>query len=464
MRQRPNRVLVIGLDCAPPELVFDQFRNQLPNLSRLMAEGIYGKLESTIPAITVPAWTGLFASKNPGELGFFGFRNRKPGTYHDMWIATSSAVRVDRVWDIASRAGKQCVVLGVPQTYPPRPLNGLMVTCFLTPSIESQYTYPPELKQEIAAVVGEYILDAEGFRTEDKGALLRQIYDMTAKRFALARHFLQTKPWDLFIMVEMGPDRLHHGFWKYGDPQHRKYEPGNPYENATRDYYIELDREIGELLALVDDDVSVIVCSDHGAKRMDGSFNVNDWLLQTGYLTLSQPVTEPTEVKKAPIDWSRTKAWGLGGYYARVFLNVQGREPEGIIAPAEYERVRDQLVADLQAIPDDTGRVMATRAIKPQDVYTGPYIPEAPDLIVYFDDLYWRAGGMIGNASLYSFDTEIGPDDAVHSQYGLFILRTPGGPSGERVSGLRIYDGAPTILSLLGLPVPADMEGRAVHG
>lgn len=463
MADRATKVLVIGLDCATPELVFDAWRNDLPNLRRLMAEGLYGRMRSTIPPITVPAWTSLFSSKNPGKLGFFGFRNRKPGTYHDMWIATSAAVREDRVWDIASRAGKHVVVLGVPQTYPPQPVNGLMVTSFLTPGIDSDYTYPPELKQEIADVVGTYMLDVEGFRTEDKERLLRQIHEMTAKRFKLARHLLRTKPWDLFVLVEMGPDRIHHGFWKFFDKEHRKYEPGNPYENATKEYYIALDREVGELLALVGEEAAVIVCSDHGAKRMEGSFNVNDWLVREGFMTLKEPLSGPVPLKEAPIDWPRTKAWGLGGYYSRVFMNVEGREPEGAVNPGEYDSVREELRQALLRIEDDRGRRMNTKAYRPQSVFSGPYVSDAPDLIVYFDDLYWRAGGDVGSDSIYSFETEIGPDDAVHSEDGLFILRRPEGGKGTEVSGIQIYDGAPTILALLGLSVPNDMEGRIIH-
>jgi len=463
MAARGNKVLVIGLDCATPQLVFDAWRNDLPNLRRLMAEGLYGPMRSTIPPITVPAWSSFFSGKNPGKLGFFGFRNRTRGTYHDMWIATSEAVREDRVWDIASRAGKDVVVLGVPQTYPPKPLRGLMVTCFLTPGIDSEYTYPPALKQEIAEVVGAYMLDVEGFRTEDKERLLRQIHEMTVKRFKLARHLLRTKPWDLFILVEMGPDRLHHGFWKFFDKEHRKYEPRNPYENATKEYYVALDREVGELLSLVSDDVNVIVCSDHGAKRMEGSFNVNDWLVQTGFMTLQEPLSGPVPLKEARVDWRRTKAWGLGGYFSRVFLNVAGREPEGAVNPGQYDQVREELREALLSIEDDRGRRMNTKVYRPQDVYSGPYVWEAPDLIVYFDDLYWRAGGDVGNRSLYSFETEIGPDDAVHAEDGIFILRRPDRAPTGKVSGVQIYDGAPTILALLGLPVPADMEGRIIH-
>ena len=146
----------------------------------------------------------------------------------------STAIKEPRLWDYVTRAGGSSIVLSVPGCYPPKPLNGVMVGCFLTPSLDSKYTYPAALKDEISEVVGEYLFDTKDFRTDDKEYLLRQVYEMTDRRFALAQHLLETKPWSLFAMVEMGPDRMHHGFWKYMDPEHRKHEPGNPYARDPR--------------------------------------------------------------------------------------------------------------------------------------------------------------------------------------------------------------------------------------
>jgi predicted AlkP superfamily phosphohydrolase/phosphomutase len=150
-----SKVFVIGLDCAEPTLVFDRWRDLLPNFRRLMDHGVYGNLESCTPAITVPAWSVMTSSKDPGTLGIYGFRNRADHSYDKMNIATGSAVKEDRVWDILSRSGKQVNVVGVPGTYPPQPVNGCLVGCFLTPSIASNYTYPPEFKEEIKQWVGE---------------------------------------------------------------------------------------------------------------------------------------------------------------------------------------------------------------------------------------------------------------------------------------------------------------------
>jgi predicted AlkP superfamily phosphohydrolase/phosphomutase len=204
----------------------------------------------------------------------------------------------------------------------------------------------------------------------------------------------------------------------------------------------------------------VLVVSDHGAKRMDGGICVNEWLRQEGYLVLRDEPKGAVRLTPDLIDWPRTTAWGEGGYYSRVFLNVEGREPEGKVAPGDYERVRGELKEKLEALGDDEGRPIGTVAHRPEDLYDEQKgIP--PDLLVYFGDLYWRSVGQVGTGTVHVFENDTGPDDANHAHEGLYVLAAEGVPAGERpVRDLR--DIAPTILDLLGEPVPADMEGRSL--
>jgi predicted AlkP superfamily phosphohydrolase/phosphomutase len=453
--------MIIGLDCAEPSLVLDRWRTELPNLASLMERGVSGRLTSVIPPITVPAWSCMMASRTPGDLGVYGFRNRSDHSYDALFIANSTSIREPRLWDLATRAGKPSIVLGVPGTFPPRPLNGVMVSCFLTPSTESQYTFPPLLKREVEEVVGEYLFDCTNFRTEDKDDLLRQVYTMTDRRFALADHLLRTKPWELFVMVEMGPDRMHHGFWKDMDPEHRKHVPGTPYERAILDYHRHLDGLVGKLLEHADDETVVLVVSDHGAKRMDGGIRVNEWLRREGLLATASDPAEPTTLQEAGIDWSRTTAWGEGGYYSRVFMNVRGREPEGIVSPERYEEVRDDLARRLAAIPDDRGNPMGTHVYKPEDVYE-QVSGVAPDLIVLFGDLLWRSVGTVGGEDgVHTFENDTGPDDANHAQDGLFIASGPGIARGRTIAA-HLLDIGPTVAELLGIDPPAAMRGRSL--
>jgi predicted AlkP superfamily phosphohydrolase/phosphomutase len=459
-----SRVVVIGLDCAPPELVLDRWSGELPVLGSLARSGRHGVLRSCDPPITVPAWSVMASSRNPGALGIYGFRNRTDHSYDGLQIADSRAVRVPRVWDIASAHGRQVVVLGVPGTYPPKRVNGVLVSCFLTPDIHtSRYTHPPEFAEEIRDVVGDYMVDVENFRTDDKDRLLADIETMTRRRFRLAEHLMATRPWDLFFMVEMGTDRIHHGFWRYFDAEHRLHEPDSRLESAILDYYRALDEKLGALLRHVsgDEEVFVLVVSDHGAKRMDGGIRVNEWLRREGYLVLRSDPTTPTRLTPDMVDWPRTVAWGEGGYYGRLFLNVAGREPQGAVAPKDYERIRSELREHVESLGDECGRPIGTVAHRPEDLYPDGATGVAPDLIVYFGDLSWRSLGRVGEDGIYAFENDTGPDDANHAHEGMYLIAGPNIESGPgRQCDIR--DVAPTILSLMGLPVPSSMEGSVM--
>lgn len=457
-----KKVMVIGLDCAAPQLVFDKWKDDLPNLRSLMEKGVWGKLRSTDPPITVPAWMSMLTSKSPGRLGFYGLRNRADYSYAKMSIPNSAQVKEPTVWEILSKEGKKCIVLGVPQTYPPKPLNGYLVSCFLTPSTKSDFTYPKEFKAEVEEVTEGYILDCNNFRTDDKDRILNQIFEMTDKRFKLAKHCLQTKEWDFFMMVEMGTDRIHHGFWKYMDPTHLKHEPGNPYENSIKNYYKFCDERLGELLKIAGPETTVLVVSDHGARKMDGGICINEWLIKEGYLTLKEMPKEPAPVEKCDVDWEKTRAWGSGGYYARLMVNVKGREPQGTVAPGEeYEAFRNELIAKLEALPNHEGKPMQTKVIRPEDVYPiCENIP--PDLFVYFDDLNWRSVGSIGLNEIYTFENDTGPDDANHDWHGIFLMQRPTDDTSVNRTDLDIKDVAPTILHYMDQVIPQDMEGKVI--
>ncbi|WP_457591634.1 alkaline phosphatase family protein, partial [Geoglobus sp.] len=144
-----RKVFVIGLDSAPPELLFNRFIGELPNIRKLLEKSVYGPMRSCIPAITIPAWMVMNTGKTPGELGLYGFRHRKKGTYNDIWIAHSLMVKERAVWDYIGSEGKNSILVGVPPSYPPKKIRGCMVGCFITPDAESDYTYPEKLKGEI---------------------------------------------------------------------------------------------------------------------------------------------------------------------------------------------------------------------------------------------------------------------------------------------------------------------------
>ena len=207
---------------------------------------------------------------------------------------------------------------------------------------------------------------------------------MTQKRFDVAEYLAKNKPWDFFIMHEIGFDRLHHAFWKFFDPKHPKYVKGNQYEHLDEEYYKLVDERIGRLVKLFGDDCITFIVSDHGSKGMIGAFCVNQWLEQEGYIAFKTKPTKMTDIDKAEVDWSRTKAWGWGGYYARIFFNVKGREPNGVIERKDLETEKKKLSSKIMSIKDNNGRPMKNVVFEPDQLY-GTAIGDKPDLMVYFD-------------------------------------------------------------------------------
>jgi predicted AlkP superfamily phosphohydrolase/phosphomutase len=427
-----------------------------------MAQGSYGRLESSIPAITVPAWSCMMSGRDPGELGIYGFRNRSGRSYQKMAIADGRAVKVPRLWDLLGEAGWQVAVISVPGTSPPYPVNGHLVSCFLTPSCEVPYTHPPDLAEQISQWLPDFMLDVPHFRSDDKDRILHNIYSLCDQRFTLAAELLKQASPDFLMLVDMGVDRIHHSFWKPMDPNHPQHDPDSAYKQAIHDYYVHVDGRVGELLSQCSEDTAVLVVSDHGARPLMGGICLNEWLIQSGYLVLKEMPSEPTSLDDVEVDWSRTQAWGAGGYYGRVFLNVQGREPQGIVPLAEYEEVRSQLAEKLAVIPGPDGQPLHNHIYKPQQIYQRVR-GIAPDLIAYFDDLAWRSVGTVGNSALYTTDNDTGPDDANHARYGLMIYCDPQRPAGgEVLENAQIYDILPTLLHRYQIAPPANLRGKVL--
>jgi predicted AlkP superfamily phosphohydrolase/phosphomutase len=370
-------------------------------------------------------------------------------------------VQASTVWNVLSRNRLRSIVMGVPLTYPPKPLNGVLVGCFLTPDNNASFTFPPEFQSRLNTLAGgEYIIDVKEFRNENKRETLDQINVMTERRFRAFRATTKEEEWDFAMMVEMGPDRLHHAFWRYFDPEHRLYVKGNEFEDVVHKYYLNMDREIGRTVDALPADTSVIVVSDHGAKRMVGAVCINDFLVREGYLVLKEKPAKPTRLKPEMVDWSRTRAWGDGGYYARVFLNIQGREKEGTIAPADAPRVRAELKAKIEALGDEKGNPIGTRALYPEEIYR-ECRGIAPDLVVYLGNLDWRSAGTVGNPTVHIFDNDTGPDDANHAQEGIFVWHGRGRAATSKPP-VSIYDIAPSILDYFNVPAPPEMIGKVL--
>ena len=332
-----------------------------------------------------------------------------------------------------------------------------MVGCFLTPTTESPYTFPPMLKREIEQVVGEYVLDVRDFRTEDKDYLLRQVYEMTDRRFALAEHFLVSKPWELFVMVEMGVDRMYHGFWKLMDPEHRKHEPGNRFEHAIFDYHRHVDELMGRLLAHTDEDTAVFVVSDHGGKRMDGGIRINEWLRREGLLATLSPDTA-VPLREAGIDWSQTTAWGRAGTTRASSSTSRAESPRARSRRPTTSGFATTWHGGSRRSPTRTESRSAPACTPRRDLPGGERGRARPDrplrrpLLALGRDRRRRGG--------YPQLRERHRARRREPRAGrLFVLAAPGRPVRAKA---RTCWMAPTVLELMGLDVPASMRGRSL--
>jgi predicted AlkP superfamily phosphohydrolase/phosphomutase len=239
------------------------------------------------------------------------------------------------------------------------------------------------------------------------------------------------------------------------------HEPDSPYRDVIRDYYRTLDEGIGSLLEMLDEETLVLVVSDHGARKLDGGFCVNEWLVREGLLVLNHYPEHVTPFAQLDVDWDRTVAWSEGGNYAGVFLNVRGREPRGRIDPREYDRVRDEIKNRFEATADPQGKPLGTLVFRPEEVYRNVR-NVAPDLIAHLGGLAWRSIGGVGYPSVHVSENDTGPDDCNHAQLGAFVLAGSMSPLQGPIDGAHLLDIAPTLLELGGYNVPPAMQGRSL--
>ncbi|MEE8564105.1 MAG: alkaline phosphatase family protein [Atribacterota bacterium] len=465
--QKPKKVVMIGLDGLNPDLVY-QWKGELPNLSKLMEEGIYGKIKSTVPPITPQAWSCILTGKNPGHFGYWDFTYRDDYSYGQSELVNSRVrdERVDTIYEILSGYNKKVAIINVPVTYPPPEIpGGYSISSFMTPSLNKEFTHPASLKKKIEKIIGQYIIDAStsdmNFRQMDKEVVLKRIYDMDKQRFELTKYFIKEKKCDFVFTVIMGTDRMPHLFYRYFDKNHRRYTPNPKYGSALKNHYKFCDESMGEILNLVDEDTVMIVTSDHSVQKLDGRINLNEWLIKEGYMKLRKRPERPTSLMQVDIDWSQTKAWATG-FTGQLYLNLKGRESQGIVDSQDYERLLDELAEKLKAITDEKGESLDTKVYKRKDIHSGEYAKFGPDLFVYFDNCYWNISELIGYDSIYSYDTPKGPDDGGHGPFGFFAMAGKGVPKRGKVSDADLLDIAPTILHLFGVTIPQDMEGKVL--
>jgi predicted AlkP superfamily phosphohydrolase/phosphomutase len=495
------------------------WKDELPNLRKFMKDGVYGILESTIPPITCPAWNCFMTGKNPGKIGVFDFQQVQFNVRAAAKIVDSTSQEGSSLWEILSNYNKKIGVVNVPMTYPPTIINGFMVSGFSTPLSSRDYTYPPELLLELEKEFGKYEVDHDivfpEYKITGQEGFLEEVYNLEEKKLEVTKYLMKTHEWDFFIAVFMMLDRIQHNFWHYMDKNHPKYnkEHAKNYKNVIKNGYLKLDAIIGELLELIDEDTIVIIMSDHGFGTHYGSFFSNVWLETHGLLResvqpthkiknfLSKHISPSNKMIKLlskthlieklakerlnqkrdwlknilsmhkaddpflksraylGIDWSKTKAYCWG--YGRIFINLKGRESEGIIKPGpEYERVREIIINKLKQIKHPiTHQRIPIRIYRKEDLYWGKHSDNAPDIIFIMDDFRYTQKIELGRKKLWEIPVL---RTGEHRIEGLWMISGSNVQKSKKLNA-KIIDLAPTILHLLNVPIPVDMDGRVLE-
>ncbi len=509
---RRERVLVIGLDGATWTVLDPWIRDgTLPALARLREQGTWGPLTSTMPPLTPPAWATFLTGKGPGKHGVFHFAEATTGTTDlaagSPRLVDSRSIKSSTLWDILGHHGRHMVSINVPMSYPPRAVPGVLVTCLLTPPDASVFTYPAELSPLLAGYridldrfIGEkpFARDDDGSRhkraVEPTLSLVREFHDMEAIRGDTALQLMRSEPWDAFTVVFTAPDRMGHYLWQYHSLKGGE-EPGTdgatPAElhDAIREVYRVIDRGIGELMDEAGPETHVILLSDHGmgpaysrnvqwnawlrrkglvAIERGSAANPDGWMLRLGIprdrvgaavrripgLRSSRAVVRARALHGARVDVERSTA-----YYVRIY------DPVGGVRINATGAARAELIARLKGeiaelIDPATGRPVVRMVAERDACFSGPFAPSMPDLVVVMEPEYGSSDRLSNYSAIVTPRTSIG-DPGGHQSEGVFALAGPASMRNpDRMEGVAIADIAPTLLHLLDLPVPADMDGR----
>ncbi len=505
------RVLVIGIDGATFRLMRPLMQQgYMPFLCRVEQQGALGPLTTIYPPVTAPAWSSFMTGKNPGKHGVYEFLHRKRGTLEQVPV-NAGMLGSETLWELMSKAGKRMVVVSVPLCYPPFPVNGTLMSDFLAPKGARDLSYPPELLQEVEDRFGEYLLYHKQVYTKDNvGNVLAELEEHTAYRQRVAEYLLKRDPWDFAMVYFEGTDRLQHELWHILDPTSPMHDAREAaqYAERTRNYYRVLDddvRQLAELALQQDPETTIILMSDHGFGAIHKFVNFNIWLLKEGFLKLKQDL--PTQLKHAlfnlgltpslgyklsmhfgfanlrlsqgmtnrnqildlvrrgflsfrNVDWSRTRAFSSGNY-GQIFVNLRGREPYGSVPPQEFDQVRDEIVERLRALKDpETGEAVVARIYAPPEVFWGPFVDDAPDVVFLLAENY-KALGTLEFASNRVIEPAFG-NSGDHRMDGFVGLLGKEIKRGVTIENANIMDVAPTILYLMGLPIPSDLDGQVL--
>jgi predicted AlkP superfamily phosphohydrolase/phosphomutase len=502
------KVLVIGLDGVTWDLLSPWIEaGELPNLQQLMQQGAWGNLRTTLPPISSSSWSSFLSGVNPGKHGLVDFVHPSPDSYK-VSLVNAASRRTYALWNWLNDGGYRVGLLGIPTTYPTEPVDGFMVSGFLTPGQDSEWAYPASLKTELLAELGEfYLMPNERYRsTSHTGSFLNDLTTSVENRTQAALYLMRQKPWDLFAVVYWDTDMVQHETWSLLDPEHPQHNPAmaEEYRDKVLEFHRKVDADVGRLLAEVDSETLIIVMSDHGFGPVHSFFLVNNWLASIGLLHFKNRLQ--TKVKQIffrlgftplkmfrlakalglgrlrkkvrfqqkagllnsiflsfdDVDWSRTKAFSMGSF-GQIYINLVDALPQGVVQPGqEYEELRELIIREAGKLRDpSTDKPLVENVYRREEIYSGPYLKQTPDVIIQTRNWEYMAFGHADFGSNKMVEPIVGLSGH-HRPDGLVILAGPGVKPGFELESSSILDLAPTILHALDVAVPSDLDGRVL--
>ncbi len=471
-----RKVFVIGLDGATWDIILPLAqKGELPCFKRLLDGGSHGILNSTLPCVTPPAWGTFLTGASPARHTVLDFTKRIDSDIFE--FVTFQDLAVPKLWHALTHFDKRSVFLGVPFTFPPERMKGIIVPGPPVP-LRGIETWPPDVAAQILDRIPDYTAEPRyGAKEEILGAL----YRATRNRCKLARWLMKREKWDFFMVTIIATDRLHHKMWHS--------------EDVLAEYYRHLDEELGRLLEGVDDDTYLLLMSDHGFTSVKTKFFPNQWLANQGYLKArfirpgkvwNPRYMNPTARRRRSkgkvygwrrflrmvpgcgdlrwaIDLSETKAFSSFGHFTGVFVNLKGRYEQGIVEPgAAYEKVRDDLIGDLRALREPkSGAPLFKQVARREELFDGPAVERMPDVITEVSDHAFRLRSNLGLDRVF---VPFRKKKSYHAPEGILYVKGPGIRKAQRLDDANIQDVAPLILHLMGLPKISTMDGRLPHG
>lgn len=471
-----KKVLVIGLDGATWDLI-KPWANEgkLPTFKKLMSEGAYGTLKTTIPPITIPAIPSFMTGKNPGKHGAICFI--RPQVDRSLGLVDTTKIG-DKFYLLPEMARKKKIIIGLPLTYPAKKINGYMISGFLTPSKDSKgFIYPASLREEIAPLLDTYRvdMDVDYFPGKQK-EYIDNLVKVIEMRTRLAEYMLRNKEWDLAIVYFIMLDRVQHFFW------------GQDNNSWVFQAYSKIDSCLQRLMNCVDSDTDVFLFSDHGFGGIKGKFCSNAWLKENGFLVHTSKLRLPIGPQRlrllaerpwarflknlipnrllkyanmfwqtrdwsrgfASIDWSKTKA----------YANISGIHINREESTEDYQRIREEIIHQLKDLKHpQTGQKLEVKVWTREELYSGPQLHKLPDILFSVDDYAYEPSATFEDVPYFL------PHNVPrgwHREEAVFIACGADIRKGREIEECVIYDIAPTILHLMGAPIPRDMDGKVL--